>query len=106
MSTITIKPTITVELPAGQVIVSEDYLARLEAADDTRRWWTMTDVIERYGHDRKWYVRNVFAPYEKDLYDRIVIYPHGGGTYYQIRPVEFARFMDTHFGQIARRARS
>jgi phage pi2 protein 07 len=104
-SSIVIEPKITVELPAGKVIVDEIYLHRLEEKADMYRYWSLADLKERYGYGKDWFVRNVFTPFEKELYDKAVMYPHGGKSTYSCKPSLFGPFMDRHFPQIAKQAR-
>lgn len=66
-SSIVIEPRITVELPAGKVIVDASYLRQLEAKADEHRYWSIADLKERYGHNKDWFVKNVFVPFEAEL---------------------------------------
>jgi phage pi2 protein 07 len=104
-SSIVIEPKITVELPVGKVIVDESYLRRLEAKADEHCYWSLADLKERYGHNKDWFVKNVFTPFEKELYDKAVMYPHGGKSTYWCKPGVFGPFMDRRFPQISKQAR-
>lgn len=100
---LTIEPTIKVKLPADKVIVDKATYDKIKHRADFSRWWSIKDLEERYGHQKQWFVANVFAPYEKKLRDRVVMYPHGGRSSYWVKPIEFAAFMDEHFSEISRK---
>ncbi|WP_261805664.1 DUF771 domain-containing protein [Lapidilactobacillus luobeiensis] len=102
-STITINPTIKIDLPTDKIIVSKSEYDELVKKADMSGWWGLDELEKRYGHGRKWFVDNVFAPFERKLRDRIVMYPYGGKSTYWVKPKEFVYFMDMHFSEICRK---
>lgn len=102
-STITIRPTINVDLPPDKVIINRDYLAELEERADMTQWWTMHDIKDRYKRSPTWFTDHVLTipRFEKILRDRVVMYPDVGGSYLFL-PTQFAKFMQDYFPEICR----
>lgn len=103
-TSIKINPEITVQLPPDKIIIDRYEYEKLKRETDYRRWWGMDQLRERYGHDKEWFKKMVFSPYERQLRDRIVMYPYGGRSGYWCEPEAFSNFIRTHFPEICKRA--
>ena len=103
-TTLKINPEITITLPEDKIIVDRSEYEQLKRDADYRCWWDIPELNKRYHQDKDWFKRNVFWPYERELRNRLVMYPHGGKSSYRCKPKEFDQFIQTHFPEISKRA--
>lgn len=103
-TTLKINPEITITLPEDKIIVDRSGYEQLKRDADYRGLWDVTELKNRYHRDKEWFKRNVFSPYERELRDHIVMYPHGGKSSYLCKPIPFDDFVQIHFPEISKRA--
>lgn len=103
---ITITPTISIEIPADQVLISKAEYDRLVEQADTYRWWDSIDLAQRYHQKVTWFSDNIFQNprFIVMLRGQSVMYPGSGVKGYRCDPVRFGKFMSDYFPEIAREA--
>lgn len=99
-----------IPVPEGYVIISQVDYEELKKADDTGRWMTLPEVLERINRKYDWFTSKVLKnPKYRNIIDieknknGFVYYPVEGRDTYLFLRSKTLEFLETNFSEILRR---